>query len=68
MPLPVDPGKHVVVVKVGSAESRFPVTAVESQTAEVIVTAPAEIAAPQAVAEPVTAPPPPSPIDRPAEP
>ena len=68
VPLPVDPGEHVVVVKVGSAESRFPVTAVESQTAEVIVTAPAEIAAPKAVAEPVTAPPPPSPIDRPAEP
>jgi hypothetical protein len=72
VPLPVDPGKHVVVVKVGSAESRFPVTAVESQTAEVVVTAPAEAAAPKPVPEPIAAPPkpidaPPPPIDKPVE-
>ena len=42
VPLPVDPGKHVVVVKVGSAEARFPFTAVESQNAEVAATGPAE--------------------------
>lgn len=73
VPLPVDPGKHVIVVKVGSAEARFPVTAVESQTAEVTVTAPAETAPPKAAAiEPAPAPPkasdpPPPPIDKPAE-
>ena len=72
VPLPVDPGKHVVVVKVGSAEARYPVTAVESQTAEIVVTAPAEIAPPKPVEERVTAPPkpietPPPPADKPAE-
>ncbi len=52
VPLPVDPGKHVVVVKVGSAEARFPVTAVESLNTEVLAIAPAEAAAPSAKAEP----------------
>jgi len=76
VPLPVDPGTHVVMVRVGSAESRFPVTAVESQTSEVNVSAPVETAPPKpgpdTVAPPpvkaVDAPPSPPPSDRTAEP
>ena len=64
VPLPVDPGAHVVVVKVGSAELRFPVTAVESQTSEVTVGAPAEIAAPKPAPDSV-APPPAKSVDAP---
>ncbi len=72
LPLPVDPGKHVIVVRVGAAEARFPITAVESQTAEVTVIAPAETAAatPPPI-EPPAAPPqaagPPPPTDKPAD-
>ncbi|HSO31078.1 MAG TPA: hypothetical protein VLT33_01145, partial [Labilithrix sp.] len=72
VPLPVDPGKHVVVVKVGTAEARFPVTAVESQTAEVVAVAPAEVAAPKPATDLPPAPPTvrpvetPPPVDRPA--
>jgi hypothetical protein len=68
VPLPVDPGAHVVVVKVGTAEARFPVTAVESQTTEVLAVAPAEVAIAPAKPDPTTpAKPvePPTPIEKP---
>ena len=53
VPLPVDPGKHVVIVKVGTAEARFPVTAVESLNTEVLAIAPVETTAQAAKPEPV---------------
>jgi hypothetical protein len=71
VPLPVDPGKHVVSVKVGTAEARFPFTAVESQNAEVLAVAPAEVATAPAKPEVAATPakpiePPPPPVDKPA--
>lgn len=40
VPLPVEPGSHVVVVKVASAEARFPVSVSESSSTDVAVKAP----------------------------
>ena len=59
--LPVDPGKHVVLVKVGAAEARFPVTAVENQNSELLAVAPSENAAAPVKPEPAA-------VVKPAEP
>ncbi len=59
VPLPVEPGAHVVVVKVGSVEKRFPVNATTGATVDVVASAPAP--EPQKTEAPAAAPPPETP-------
>lgn len=42
--LPVEPGPHTIIVRVGRAESRFPVNAVEGKNVELAAAAPADAA------------------------
>lgn len=43
VPLPVDPGPHVVIVRVGSAEARVAVTTTEGEVTEIVASPPAEV-------------------------
>jgi hypothetical protein len=71
LPLPVEPGAHVVVVKLGNAEKRFPVVATAGAIVDVLVSPPVpEMPKSDAPAAPPPPPPPtePPPAQKPDKP